>query len=307
MSLTLDLKRITREGLISFWRNSTISFSTVLITTFSLLILSSILFINGVLDFSLAQLQDRVDINIYFFPDAPAEEIINLQNKIKLIPEVRDVQYVSREEAFDYFKKRHENDELIKRSLDELGDNPLGASLNIRAKASYQYEAIIKAIESEPVVKNSKFVEKTNYHDNKKTIDRLNQFSSVVRALVYIIFLIFAIVSLLIIITTIRLAIYSSRNEIAVKRLVGAETRYIHGPFMVAGILYGLISGLLTLGILFPLTIWASGATETFFGGINIWIYFMNNILQFVIIICGSGIILGIISSTLALRKYIRV
>ncbi len=307
MSLSLDLKRIIREGLISFWRNSTISFSTILITTLSLLVLSSILFINGVLDFSLKQLEDRVDINIYFFPDAPVEEIVSLQEKIKLIPEVRDVSYISREEAFEYFKKRHENDELIKRSLDELGDNPLGASLNIRAKKSYQYEAIAQAIESEPVVKNSKFVEKTNYHDNKKVIDRLNQFSSVVRGLVYAVFLIFSIIAVLIIIATLRLAIYASQNEIAIKRLVGAETRYIHGPFMVTGIFYGFFSGILTLAVLFALTLWVSGATETFFGGMNIWTYFTSNLLQFSIIICGSGIVLGIISSTLAVRKYLRI
>ncbi len=307
MSLGLDLKRIIREGLISFWRNATLSISTTLITTLSLFMLASLLFMNGLLDFSLAQLEERVDINIYFFPETPQEEIILLQEKIQLIPEVRDVQYVSREQAFTEFKERHHNDELIKRSLDELGDNPLGASLNIRAKRSRQYEAIVAAIETEPMVKNSRFVEKTNYHDNKQTIDRLNQFTSVVRALVYAALLIFMLIAVFIIMTTIRLVIHSSQDEVAVKRLVGAEMRYIHGPFMVSGVLYGLLAGVLTLALIFPLTMWVSEATATFFGGMNVLTYFKMNFLQFAIIICASGILLALVSTHLALRKYIRV
>jgi cell division transport system permease protein len=133
MSLRLDLQRIVREGLINFWRNKLVSFSTVVVMTMALLVMSSLLFMNAVLDFSLVQLEDRVDVNVYFFPDAPADEVLALKERIEIIPEVRDVNYVSREQALLDFQTRHEDDYLIKRSLDELGDNPLGASLNIRA------------------------------------------------------------------------------------------------------------------------------------------------------------------------------
>lgn len=307
MSLGLDLKRIFREGLVAFWRNKVVSFASVLIMTMSLLMLSSLLFLNGILDFSLSQLQDRVDINIYFFPDTPVEEIRDLEEKILLIPEVRDVSYVSKEEALFDFELRHANDDLIKRSLEELGDNPLGASLNIRAKESTQYEAIVTAIESEPVVVNSEFVERTNYHDNKGVIDRLNQFSSVVRGVVYASILFLGIIAVLVVLSTMRIAIYSSRNDIVVKRLVGAEHRYVRGPFTVMGVLYGFIAGVISLIILFPVTNWLSGVTNTFFGGMSIKNYFIENILQFGIIICGVGIALGFFASLLAIRKYLRV
>ncbi len=307
MSLGLDLKRIFREGLITFWRNKVVSFSSVLVMTLSLLVLSSLLFINGVVNFSLNQLQDRVDINIYFFPDTPVSEIKDLEEKILLIPEVRDVSYISKEKAFIDFQSRHSDDDLIKRSLEELGDNPLGASLNIRAKESTQYEAIITAIETEPVVSNSEFVERTNYHDNKKIIDRLNQFSSVVRGIAYAVILFLSIVSVLVVLSTMRIAIYSAKDDIVVKRLVGAEHRYIRGPFTVIGVLYGIIATIITLIILFPITSWLSGITMTFFGGMSIKNYFINNIIQFSIIIGGAGILLGFFSSILAIRKYLRV
>jgi cell division protein FtsX len=83
MSLILDSKRIFREGLIAFWRNKLVSFSSVLVMTMSLLILSSLLFINGILDFSLHKLQDRVDVNIYFSPDTPVEEIKDPKTEVR--------------------------------------------------------------------------------------------------------------------------------------------------------------------------------------------------------------------------------
>lgn len=307
MSLHLDLKRIFREGLIAFWRNKIVSFSSVLVMTMSLLTLSSLLFLNGVLDFTLAQFQDRVDINIYFFPDAPVTEINQLEQKIKLIPEVRDVTYISKEEALADFEKRHEDDDLIKRSLEELGDNPLGASLNIRAHESTQYEAVVRSIESEPVVQNAEFVERINYNDNKKIIERLNQFGLIARGVSYAVILFLSIISVLVVLSTMRISIYASKDEITVKRLVGAEHRYIRGPFTVIGSLYGLIAGAITLLALFPITHWVSGVTETFFGGMNISNYFMANLLQFGIIIIAAGIILGFIASMLAIRKYLRV
>ncbi|MCD5389929.1 MAG: ABC transporter permease [Candidatus Pacebacteria bacterium] len=307
MSLHLDLKRIFREGLISFWRNRIVSFSSVLVMTMSLLTLSSLLFLSGVLDFTLAQFQERVDINIYFFPDAPVQEIKDLEEKIKLIPEVRDVVYVSKEEALINFEKRHADDDLIKRSLEELGDNPLGASLNIRAHESTQYESVVKSIESEPLVKNAEFVERINYNDNKNIIERLNQFTSIVQNISYAVILFLSIISVLVLISTMRIAIYASRDEIIVKRLVGAEHRYIRGPFAVIGSLYGFIAAIITMISLFPITRWLSGITKTFFGGMDIATYFMNNLLQFAVIIISVGIILGFFSSILAVRKYLRV
>ncbi|MGB0925484.1 MAG: cell division protein FtsX, partial [Minisyncoccia bacterium] len=202
MSLHLDLKRIFREGLVAFWRNKIVSVSAVLVMTMSLLVLSSLLFMNGILDFSLAQLQGRVDVNVYFLPDADEVDIFDLQEKIALIPEVRDISYVSKEEALVDFETRHAGDDLIKRSLEELGDNPLGASLNVRAKESTQYEAIIAAIESEPLLAQSGLVERINYRDNKKIIQRLNQFSDTARLVGFGVMIALAVIVILVIIST---------------------------------------------------------------------------------------------------------
>lgn len=307
MALKLDLQRIAREGLINFWRNKLVSFSTLMVMTMALLVTSSLVFLNAVTDFSLQQLQDRVDINIYFFPDTPEDEIFALQERIEIVPEVRDVQYVSREQALIDFTERHQDDELINRSLEELVDNPLGASLNIRAFSATQYEAIVSSINNEPVVKNSNFVERINYFDNKQTIDRLNEFNGTVRIIGYGVIIVFSLITLMVVLSTMRIAIFAAKREIIVKRLVGAEHRYVRGPFITMGVLYGLFGAVLAVVALYPITRWVGNHTETFFGGMNIFEYYTTNLLPLFVILLVVGILLGIVSSRLAVQKYLRI
>jgi len=307
MSITIDIKRILHEGWVSFKRNNIVSFASVVVMTMSMLVLSGVLFLNAILGFSLNQLEERVDVNIYFYPDTPEEEIITLAGSIEELPEVRDVTYISRDEAFENFQLRHASDPLIQRSLDELGGNPLGASLNVRAFDSTTYESIVKSIESQPVVANANFVERINYYDNKGLIERLNEFSSIAQTVAYAITMFVAGIAVLVIISTIRIAIFSSRNDIVVKRLVGAEHRYIRGPFLVQGAIYGIIGSILTLLALFPITSWIGKYTESFFGGMDISSYFMTNIFQIFFILLAVAVLLGMLASALSIKKYLKV
>lgn len=307
MSVKTDIKRIIKEGWSSFTRNNIVSFASVVVMTMSMLVLSGVIFLNAVLGFSLNQLQDRVDVNVYFFPDTPVEEITSLATTIENLPEVRDVVYVSREEAFETFQARHAEDPLIQRSLEELGANPLGAALNIRAWDSTNYEQIVESIESQPVVANTDFVERINYYDNKGLIERLNEFSVIARTIGYALTAFIAGIAVLVIISTIRIAIYSSKNDIVVKRLVGAEHRYIRGPFLVQGALYGIIGALVTTAALFPITSWIGKYTDSFFGGMNIASYYLTNFIQIFIILLAFAVILGMLASALSVKKYLKV
>jgi cell division transport system permease protein len=104
---------------------------------------------------------------------------------------------------------------------------------------------------------------------------------------------------------TIRLTIYFAREEISVMRLVGADNRYIRGPFMIEGIVYGAVSTLITVVLFFFITLWF-GKSMTDFLGLNLFSYYLRNIFQIFIIILLSGAILGSISSFLATRRYLK-
>lgn len=308
MSIENDFKRIIRSGVTSFSRNTVVSLASILIMTVTLFVIGATLFLNAILSFSLAQIEERVDINVYFYPNAPVERIAEFREDLETLPEIASLEFVSREDAIEAFRLRHADDFLTLQALDELDENPLGASLNIRATDSSQYEAIASFIESgtELSAGSSAIVEKVNFRQNEKIIERLNVITDTARRLGLALTLFFVIISILITFNTIRLTIYVSREEISVMRLVGAENRYIRGPFMVEGVLYGLIATVLTLVLFFPLTWWISKHTTAFFGGLNLFEYYVSNMLQIIIILLVAGMLLGMISSFIAIRKYLK-
>ena len=308
MSVGTDFKRIIRSGLVNFSRNPLVSAVSVMIMTVTLFLIGTSILMNALLSFSLTQISDRVDINVYFFPNTPESEVLSFRDEVADLPEIISVDYVSEVAAIAEFRERHEDDYLTIQALDELDDNPLGATLNIRAQDAAQYESIAQYLEgvaesSDPIAGD---IEKINYNQNKEIIERLGSVMATIQRLGMIITGFFVLVSLLITFNTIRLAIYGAREEIAVMRLVGAENKYIRGPFMIEGVLYGVVATVLTIGLFFPITLWLSKFTTVFFGGMDMFAYYVNNILAIGFILLVAGVLLGIISSFIATRKYLK-
>ncbi len=304
-----NAKRIIKYGSVGFFRNSFVSLSTILVMTVTLFVIGSLIFIGAVLNGTLNQVRDKVDINVYFVTTADEGIILSLKKTIESLPEVKSVEYISREQALISFKERHINDELTLQALDELDENPLGASLSIRAKETSQYEGIAVFLENDVAVStgNEPIIEKINFFQNKVAIERLTQIinSSEKFGIAIIVFLLLA--SIMITFNTIRLTIYIARDEISVMKLVGADNSYVRGPFVFEGILYGVVASITTLILFYPLTLWLGPVTEGFFNDINIFQYYLDNFGQIFLIIVGTGILLGAISSYLAVRRYLNV
>src|SRR5690606_24867524 len=185
---------------------------------------------------------------------------------------------------------------------------PLNASLNILATETSEYEGIQSFLESDDALTadGENIVEESNYNNNKLVIERLTSIIETTRrAGIYTTALLIAL-SILITFNTIRLAIYTSREEISVMRLVGASNAYIRGPFMVSGIIGGIFAGTIVLMAFYPITLWLGPGAEALFGSINIFDHYINNFLQLALIFVGTGIVLGAISSFLAVRRYLR-
>ncbi len=303
------LRRIIRAGFFNFWRSGFVSLASVLVMVITLSVIGSAIFINTILNTTMAELRNKVDINVYFVITAPEDDILALKNKILTLPEVASVEYVSREQSLENFRLRHENDQITLQALDELGDNPLGASLNIKAQRPSEYEGIANFLNEENILSGdgSKIIDKINYFENRTTIDRLSRIIDSVERFGLILSLALVIVSIIITLNTIRLAIYISREEISVMQLVGASKNYVKGPFVITGILVGLISAIVTLILFFPILYALGGTTENFFIGLNIFDYYLSNFFQIFFIIIGSGIGIGALASFLSVRKYLKL
>lgn len=298
-----------RTGFFNFWRDGTVTLASVLVMMVTLLVISLISFSSAILDTTLVELKNKIDINVTFNTSANEEDILNIKHTIESLPEVLLVTYISRDEALTLFKERHAGDQSILSALDELGENPLGGVLNVRARDPSQYASVAEFLESGNVLASGGFtiIDRVNYFQNKVAIDKLTGIIASADQLGFVLTLFFAIISVLIAFNTIRLTIYLARDEISVMRLVGASTTYIQGPFVVVGIIYGVVAGLLTLLLLLPLTYWLGSTTESFFVGFNIFSYYLRHFLEMAFIIMVAGVFIGALSSALAIRRYLKV
>jgi cell division transport system permease protein len=305
----VTVKRIFRAGFLDFWRNGFVSFATVTMMVFTLFVIGLALFAGIILQTTLAEFRDKADMSVYFTVDAPQDQIDTLVTSVKAMPEVAETSFMTREEALAQFRERHQNDQLTLQALDELGENPLGSVLTIKAKDISQYEAVATYLRGQEALGSGapSIIDKINYYDaeHQAALSRLSEITDSAKWIGLVVIVIFILTTVAISFNTLRLAIYSSREEIQVMRLVGAGKGYIRAPFIVEGVLYGLIAGVVTLLLFYPLTWWLGRATEGFFGGINVFTYYLTNFPFFFLIIVGSGVVLGAVASYLAVRRYL--
>lgn len=303
------LKRIVVNGARSFARSGSVSFATVLIMTVTLAVIGLLIFLSAILSHTLESIKDKVDVNVYFVTTAAEGEIIALQGRIAELSSVERVSYTSREEALAAFRARHADDELTLQALEELGDNPLGASLAIKAKNPEQYAEIVNFLSAEPAVgaDGASLVDRINYFQNKVVIERLSAAIRATNEAGFFIILLFALASIVIAFATVRLAVFTARDEIAVMRLMGASNFFIRSPFVVTGIIAGAVAAVLVLLFFYPVSWYAGSAVSSWLGGFNLFSYYTEHFSLFFLILLGSGIFLGGVASYFAVRKYLKI
>ena len=300
----VTFKRIIKSGLKSFWRNGWLSVATISIMILTLLVIGTLLMLNVIASAVLLNLQEKIDISVYFKLEANEEDILVVKSQLEKLVEVERVEYVSRDDALERFRERHKDNPYLIQSLQELGENPLEASLNIKAQEASQYETISTFLEG---IYYSNIIDKVDYRQNKEIIDRLSNLIANVKLGGLILSGIMILIVLLVTFNAIRLAIYSSRGEIKIMRLVGANNWFIRGPFIVEGILYGIISSLFTIGVLYPVFYFISPKISGFLPIEDFFVYFQANVWAFLVLLLVIGVGLGAASSFIAIRKYLRM
>ena len=252
-----------------------------------------------------------MDISVYFKAGSPEMEILALQENLQNNADVSSVRYISQDEALRVFKERHASDDLVLQSLDVVETNPFSASLEIKAKDTSKYGDISKFLESNSAAnlidENPDGEKKITYRQNQAAIEKLATILTTAKFAGFGVSLMLAIIAIMVAYNTVRLAIYNSKDEISVMQLVGASYAFIRGPFLVEGVMYGLLSSIFTIAVFYPMFWWAGQKTSSIFGGLNVFSYFTANILEISLILVGVGLFLGVFSSAIAIRKYLRV
>lgn len=301
----ISISRITKLGLTNFWRNRWLSLASTLVMTLTLLIITLFVVMTIVIGKTTDAIRSKIDVSVYFNDSATTQDISDLQQKIAARNDVKEVRYISKEEALQIWEQTQKNQRI--KELVTSDENPLPRSLTIKATDPADLQNIVDFVSGSQF---STIIHKVSYEDNKQVIDKLLALTSFTKKVGWIFSAVFIIISVLVILNTIRLAIFTRKDEIEIMRLVGASDRFIRVPFIVEGSLYGVLACFLAMiimwigiGSMTPLVNQYLGSTVTqqmtsFFLGHFVMIF----LLQFFV-----GILVGISCSLFSIRKYLKV
>lgn len=302
---TLKLWRTFREGWQNFRRNGWLSFATVSILTLSLFIVGISSLLGLTTHYMLQNMRDKVSINVSFNPDVPEYRMLEIRDELsKYKKEISSVEYISRDAALETFLAENKNNAAVTQAIEEIGENPLLASLVIKAVAPEYYEVIVNQLERSTFQSD---ISRINYDKNKKIFANLERINQTTQKIGLGLGAAFIFIAVLITFNTIRITIYSHRQEFEIMRLVGASNIYVRMPFVFEGVFYGITAALTTAVALFGAAYFISPLTEGAIPQGN----FMGLYISFFLPVFGGililGIALGVLSSSIAIRRYLRV
>lgn len=301
-----SLWRVVKFGFKNFWRNIWLSFATTLIMVLTLFSISLLIVLNLYGDLIIQDIKNKIDVTVFFKENTAELQIQELSHVLETMDEIEEIKYVSKDEALKIFQEKHGDNPLILSSIAELDDNPLRATLVIRAKNPENYDQIANFLDSE---RHKPIIEKFNFDDNKEIISKISSTLSIIRRVGIGISVIFCIVVLVVMFNTIRMTIYTEKDEISIMRLVGATNSFIQIPYIIEGMLYGIFASVISTIIIYPLIAHFSPKINEFFQITNIdtSIFISENLLFIIGAQMFLGVFLGVVSSLIAIRKYLSV
>lgn len=302
--MLLIIGRTFKEGINNFLRNGWLSIAAVSVLLLSLFILGMLFMVTKVSNDVLKNTQDKINISVYLKSDVSEGRIAEIKKEVEKYPDVRSVEYISRNQALEDFKRNNANEPVIIQSLEEIGENPLLASLVVKAVNPENYEALAEKITSSDFKDD---ISRVNYGRNKEIIEKLNNLINQTKKIGLMLVILFSVISILIIFNTIRLTIYTHRQEIEVMRLVGASNTYIRLPFVFEGIIYGFIATVVSVLAIFGVINFISSFLPSLFPSGYLTSLFIHNLLILLAIQFLAGVILGVLSSMIAMRKYLKI
>lgn len=301
----LSLIRVLKMGLKNFWRNIWLSIATTGIMVLTIFSVALLVILNIIGDTALRSLEQKIDVSIYFKTEIAEDEIRPILRKLESMEEVREAVFVPKEEALESFKEKHSDKPLIIASLNELDENPLQPTVVVKARSPNDFASIAEVLQED---KYQDLVEDFNYEDNRAIIDRLTNATNTVEKVGIGLSIGFAIISVLVMFNTVRLTMYTQKEEIGIMRLVGASNMFITAPYIIEGLLYGFFATIISTGILYILLGYLQPIINRFLEyQADIFAYFGEN---FFIVIAAEllfGAALGVLSSMIAIRRYLKV
>lgn len=298
--------RIVKFAIQDFFRNfwlSLITISIVVLTIFSINVLTVVQILTSQ---AISEVEDKIDLSITFLPKAPQTDIEKIKAYLAQNEDVTEIIYLSPDEVLSAFKERHKDNKTLTAVLEELEENPLGAMLVIRADKIDDYETILANLENNEDLPLESILTK-DFQDYRVVIRKINSITTSLTQIGYGVSIIFLVITVLIMFNTIRVAIYTHREEIAIMKLVGASNMFVRAPFLIEALWLSVIAFMISLLIWFPIL----GVLQPYFNGFFSTFDLTNFILDNAFMIFGYqfGVLLlvNLLSAFVAIHRYLKV
>jgi cell division transport system permease protein len=298
--------RVTKFAAQNFWRNFWLSLITISMLVLTLLTVNILLVMNVITDRAIDLVEDRIEVSVYFQDYTEDATVMSAVEYLRGLAQVRDVKTITADEAYEQFQKAHADDESIIASLEELGKNPFGPTLIVKAHSANDFKLIIDALDNPQFADEIREKDFSNY---EAVIERIRETTDRVRGFGIALTAIFLFIAILIVFNTVRIGIFIHREEIGIMRLVGASNWFIKSPFLLEMIFLSLLSVGMAIAIMYPVLAIIEPRFDLYFGGQSVGLiqYFSEHGL---LIFGGQFLILGLItliSTSLAMRKFLKV
>jgi cell division transport system permease protein len=310
MSLNyLTAMRIVKTGLRNFFRNAWLSAAATAVMTVTLSLVAISYIANQALTSTIKQVVNKIDISVFLNDADTPVQIQALEAQLRQQPDVESVSFTSKTQALAQYRQQNADDPTLLQAA-TASDNPLPASLNIKAKNPNNQQPIVNLVDQpQNKVLLSTQPNPISYTGSRKaTIDKIVQTANFFKSTGYIAAAIFIVISTLIIFNTIRMAIFTRREEIEIMKLVGATNWFIRGPFIFEAVLYGIIAAIIALIFVYSVVLAGAPRVSSYITTIgSVTTYMQRNVILVSLVELSIGIGIGALSSLVALKRYLKL
>jgi len=301
----MGLLRIIKFSLQDMARNASLSFMTVLILVLMLLSVNTLIVVRVLTNSAVESINNQLDVSVHFVPEAEPEKIEELRVYLSSSPEVSEVTVLNAQDVLERFKQTNRNKPKILASLEELGKNPFGPTIIVKTHDPKDYEAVIASLE---VPEYASLIQDNDFIDTQTGITKIHAITSQVERFTIVLSALFAFISFIIIFNTVRVAIFTQRIEISIKKLVGATNWFVRGPYIFESLFFTVIS----MGIAGALMYFALGLIDPHMNGLFRDSFILTNYYKSHILELAAGqffavLALTTLTSLLAMRRYLKV
>lgn len=301
----LPFFRIVRFALQDMFRNFSLSFMTVLVLILLLMSVNTLIAVRVLTGEAITTVKQQIDVSVYFNPKATDTQVGEVRSFVEAFPEVTKTTFLNKDESLGKFRELYQANPAILASLDELGDNPLGATLIVKTKEPQDYEKIMNAL---TLPEYAKIIDAKTFGDTQTAITKIQQITTQVERFTLGLTVLFAVISFIIIFNTVRVAIYTQRTEISIKKLVGATNWYVRGPYVVESVLFSLVALGVAYGLVRLVLVYAEPYLTTVFNRAGILTNYLGaHIIELAAWQLVAVVILTVGTSLLAMRRYLKV